>query len=317
MKILYFGSSSFSIAPLQALLDAGFDIPAVVTVPPSKKGRGQKLSPNPLDLFAREKGLRVWDPPRLKDAECLQEAKALGIDALVVASYGKFLTSQWLSLPRLAPLNIHPSILPAYRGAAPVPRQILNGEKETGVTVFRMVQEMDAGPIAGIEKMPLNPSENSDSLLAKLSSQGAQLMLRVLAELSAGTCTWQDQDPAQVTFAPKLSKEEGRLDWSHSARQIDCKIRGLYPWPGAFTLFRGKNFKILKASLAGELDEKIRKAGQVIEISKDKGICVVTGSGAIYLESVQLEGKNPVRAIDFANGHRISIGSSTDEPEFF
>ncbi len=307
MKIVFFGSSDFSVPFLETLLNSPHKISAVVTTPSKPQGRGLKIQPNPVQVLAEGKGVTCLVPAKLKDEQALDAVKKMEPDVLVVASYGKILPASWLALPKKYPLNVHPSILPKYRGAAPVNWQIIRGEKQAGVSIFKMTQEMDSGDLAAQKAFPILDEDDAPSLLGRLAREGTGLLTEVLEKAESGTLRFAPQNHAEATLAPKLKKDDGLIDWKKSAAKIANLVRGLAPWPGTYILFKGESLKIIKARLQNPACAE-GKPGQILEINKSGFIRIQTGQGALLIERVQPAGKREMTAHEFALGQRLQPG---------
>jgi len=307
LKIIFFGSSNFSVPILKALNSSGHEVLSVVTTPPKPKGRGLKVIPSLVQELATELGLDFRCPDKLSDQAFLDWVETQKCDAFVVASYGKFLPTVLLKLPKRLPLNVHPSLLPKYRGASPINYQLLNGDRDAGVSIFKVVKEMDAGDIVAQQRTRIEPDDDALSLGEKLSLLSCDLILEVLNEMDQGEILLMPQDEAEVTFAPKLSKELGFINWSEPAAQIRNKVRGLVPWPTAYVQNDAKSLQILKAKVAeGGSDET--QPGQILEISKSGFIRVQTGQGALRVDEVKPAGKRVMTAQEYAIGQRLKAG---------
>src|ERR1043165_6200793 len=234
MNILFFGTPRFAVPTLQHLLDSQHTVTGVVTQPDRPRGRGQKVTYAPVKALASERGIPVFQPDRLKPPEVAETLRHWNADVAVVAAYGRIIPEHLLSIPRLGMINVHASLLPKYRGAAPVHRAVINGDPETGVTIMRVVKELDAGGMFVKVIRPIGPEDTSDVVEADLAEMGAELLASVIDQLAVGTAREQPQDEAQATYAPRLTKEEGLIDWGESAVQIHNRVRGLYPWPHAY-----------------------------------------------------------------------------------
>lgn len=309
MNIVFFGSSDFALPSLEAILEAGYKVSGVVTQPDRKKGRGLGLGGTSVKAFAQRSALPVYQPDWVNSAESLQDLKNLHADLFVVVSYGQLLSEELLRLPRIFCVNLHASLLPRYRGAAPIHRAILNGEEETGATVIKMRHEMDAGEIILQEKTAIGLSESAPELEQRLSKMGAGLLLRALASIKAGTFGLLPQDEKAATFAPKLKKNDGLIDWHRSALQIHNQVRGCLLWPGAFTYRKGKLLKIYKTTLLPDaaVPGKGHTAGEVVAVDK-KGITVMAGDAPLLIEELQMEGKRRMSAEEFIAGHCLCFG---------
>ncbi len=310
MKVVFFGSSDFSIPVLQALIHARHDIVLVVTTPPKKKGRGQKISGTIVEDFASSNQIRSVAPNNLKSEDFSQTLKSAHCDCLVVASYGKILPSNILRIPSKLPLNVHPSLLPKYRGAAPIAYQLLNGENVGGVTIAVVTEQLDAGDILIQKKIPIEINDNAVSLSEKLADLGGDLTLRALEQIQKNHVQLTPQENSKATYASKLSKNMGRIDWTASAINIHNQIRAFVPWPSAYTHWQEKVVKILKSELLEVDSQTHEKAGTVLSADKKGFVSVQTGKGSLRLLSVQPESKKPMTAYEFSLGYQVRVGDS-------
>ena len=299
------GSGRFALPPLHALAEAGHELLAVVTQPDREQGRGRKLLPPPVKSAALARGLRVLQPERLRDEAALESLRTLGAELHVVVAYGKILSREALAIPARGTLNVHASLLPRYRGAAPIAWAIVNGESETGVTTMLLDEGMDTGPILLRRSTPIGPEETAGRLEERLAGMGASLLLETLEGLQRGDLAPTPQDPAHATYAPLLKKEDGRVDWGADAGSIQRRIRGFQPWPGAAAEIGGRDLKLLKARV---LTGGTAEAGTVLAVDAD-GIVVACGAqSALRLLEVQPESRHAMSAFAFATGARIRPG---------
>jgi methionyl-tRNA formyltransferase len=308
MNIIFFGSSQFAVSSLKALSASGQKISCVVTQPDRPKGRGLALAPTPISRLAGELGLKIYQPKQINNDEVINFLKTLSADLFIVIAYGQILSQEILDIPKIFALNVHASLLPKYRGAAPINWAIIKGEKTSGITIIKMVKEMDAGPIILQESIKIDAEDTAITLEDKLSSQAAKLLLDSLILVEKNNYNLSLQDEDKVSFAAKLKKEDGRINWNESSNEIYNLIRGCIPWPGAFTYYQGKLLKIYKAKvirLSGY--QVIRRPGEIIEVSHE-GITVVTGEGSLIIEELQIEGKRRMKSEEFIAGHKINIG---------
>ena len=304
MNILFFGSDHFAIPSLKALHDSSHKILAVVTQPDKPAGRGQKLASCAVAAASRELCLKLLQPPKLQGEEVLHQLLSLKPDCLVVVAYGKFLPQRLIAGAPYRAVNVHPSLLPKYRGASPIPWAILNGDKITGVSTMTVAEEMDAGDIYLQAETPIDPIETATQLEARLAEMGAALLIQTLDGLQKETLKAKPQDPKKVVATKKLAKEEGHLCWSEPAAKIFDKIRALNPWPGTFCYLEQKRLKVWEAA---PLEENTRqKPGTVT--GNEQGITVACGQGSLCLLEVQLEGKKRMSAAEFLKGHPIKTG---------
>ncbi len=307
MRLIYMGTPQFAVGPLRALVAAGHDVAAVVTRTDKPAGRGRGLAIPPVKAAALELGLPVHQPKRVREPAFIASLAALTPQVIVVAAYGQILPKEILLLPHYGCVNIHASLLPAYRGAAPVNWAILRGERETGITIMQMDEGMDTGAILLQERIPIGDAETAATLLEKLSCIGAKLIGETLSLLAAGRLVPQAQDAARATVAPLLRKEDGLIDWTQPAVQIRNRVRGLLPWPGAFGTIDGKVFKIL----AAETDAGLAEPGILVRTGRD-GLAAGTGDGLLRIVTIQPEGKRPMSAAEFLRGHGAIVGSRFD-----
>ncbi|WP_028561501.1 methionyl-tRNA formyltransferase [Paenibacillus pinihumi] len=307
MRIVFMGTPEFAVPSLNLLLDSGYNVVAVVTQPDRPKGRKKTLTPPPVKEAALERGLPVLQPERMRRPEAVAEVAAYKPDLIVTAAYGQILPVGVLELPRLGCINVHGSLLPKYRGGAPIQRSIINGEAVTGVTIMYMAEGLDTGDMISRVEVPIEPEDTSGTLFAKLSTAGAELLGRTLPSLIDGTAVAVPQNDAEATYAPNLSREDEQIDWSRSARQVYNQVRGLSPMAGAFTFLQGEAFKVrecLEASgstAAGSLKQKLPGA----LAAHDGKLFVQTGDGLLELTTIQPAGKKAMPASDWLKGARI------------
>ncbi len=308
IKIIFFGTSEFAVPALETLVkeglpaQAGYEIVAVVTNPDEPVGRKKVLTPPPVKIAAQNLGLNILQFPSLKIENL--KLKIPDADVGVVAAYGKIIPAEIINLPRYGILNIHPSLLPKYRGPTPIQTTILNGEKETGVTIIKIDEEVDHGPILESRKWKIESRTKFEELSDALAKLGAELLIKILPDYLAGKITPQPQDHSLATFTKKFMRDDARINWNKTAEEIDCKIRALNPEPGVWTTWNGKVLKILEV---GIMDKESRQNGQVFQERKE--IRVGTGKGLVILKTIQLEGKKATSAEDFARGNGDFIGA--------
>lgn len=303
--IVFMGTPPIAAATLAELVKGPDPVVGVVTQPDRPSGRGQQTRPSPVRRFAESSGLPVVAPEKIRTAEFLERLRLWNPEIIVVVAYGRILPKPVLELAPRGCLNVHYSLLPKYRGAAPAAWTIINGESEGGVTTMQLVEKMDAGPIYLQEKILLAPDETTGSLQEKLTPIGARLLLETLRRLKEGSLEPIEQDESKATFAPPLKKADGRIDWSRSAVEIERRVRGFDPWPGSFTYFHGK---LLKVHRVKPVASEFRAGpGEVVKADRD-GFWVNTGAGAISLEEVQLENKKRLPGVEFIKGARIKAG---------
>jgi len=305
LRIVFCGTPEFAVPSLRYLpAQSDFQIVTVVTQPDRPRGRALAMSSSPVKDAAAAAGIPVYQPEKIKSEESFEFFQRTAPDAVVIIAYGQIIPARLIAIPRLGWINLHGSLLPKYRGAAPVHRAILNGERRTGLTTMNIDAGLDTGPMLLRFETQIGPDETAPELYTRLSEAGSPLVAETLRGLDAGTIKPAPQDNSQASFAPPLKKEEGRIDWSQSAQQIYNRIRGLQPWPGAFSSFRGKNCAIWGRPIA----QPSRTASSSGEIAKADGkVAVSCGDGTtLLLEFVQLEGRKRVTALEFANGARLS-----------
>lgn len=303
MRIIFMGSAAFAGPAVEAVLGSRHQLVACVTQPDRPKGRHLKLTPCPVKALAEARGIPVQTPERIADPVALAAVEALASDVIVVAAYGQYLPSRLLAMPKVACVNIHPSLLPKYRGAAPIQWAVAGGDAVTGVTILHVSKKMDSGDIILQEPFAIAEGETAGSLEPKLAEFGAALMLRALDQLESGTAARVPQEESAVTWARKLEKEDGRVDWRKSAVVLHNQVRGFYPWPGSFIEVSHKRLKILATRvepLAGE-------PGVVLALDGD-GPVVACGSGAVRLLEVQPEGRPAMPGRAFLNGAGWMVG---------
>jgi methionyl-tRNA formyltransferase len=310
MVVVFFGTPRFAVPTLQHLIASPHTVAGIVTQPDRPRGRGQKVTLAPVKALAIEHHIPVFQPDRLKPPEVAETLRAWNADIGVVAAYGRIIPEHLLTIPRLGMINVHASLLPKYRGAAPVHRAVMNGDAETGVTIMRVVKELDAGAMFAKVTRPIGPDDTSDVVEEALADAGAQLLLTVLDQMAAGTAREEPQDDAEATYAPRLTKEEGLVDWSQRATTLHNRVRGLYPWPHAYTFLDGKRLILLRTQvvLAGR-EAPPYAPGSIVEVAHD-AIRVATGGGELAIVDVQPEGKRTMRVHDFVPGHKVAPGDA-------
>jgi len=304
MRVVFLGSGSFAIPSLEALLDAGHDVAAVVTQPDREKGRGRELSPPPLKPVAAARGLKVLQPRRVREPESVATLEALAPEVQVVVAYGQILPRSVIDIGPRGTVNVHASLLPRYRGAAPVQWAIVNGEAETGVTTMLIDEGLDTGPLLLAESTPIGAEETADALESRLAVVGGELLVRTLRGLQEGSLVPRPQDPARATLAPLIKKEDGLMDWRLPAPALARRVRGFHPWPGAHTRLRGRGLRVLRAQVAAGSGTP----GGLLGVGRD-GLVVACGDGtALRVVEVQPESRDPMPAAAFAAGARLTPG---------
>ena len=300
LRLVFMGTPDFAVPSLAALYKAGHKIAGVVTQPDRRKGRGKRVVPPPVKVAAAARGLSVFQPMNVNDGEFARRLTDLSPDVIVTVAFGQLLKSPILELPPLGCLNVHASLLPKYRGAAPIAWAILNGEASTGVTIMQMDEGMDTGPILAAREEVIRPEDTTETLSRRLSEIGAALIVEILEEWHAGRLTPIPQDSSRATYAPPLKKADGRIDWGQSAARIERLIRAMNPWPGAFTTVEGKMLKIYSAKITKPPETLAPGQGLVM----DDAWIVATGEGALSLLEVQLEGRKRQDIHTFLKGFK-------------
>jgi methionyl-tRNA formyltransferase len=306
LRIVFCGTPEFAVPSLQRLAGSSeFSVEAVITQPDRPRGRGGEVSAAAVKDAALALGLHVYQPEKIKSDSAEEFLKRVAPDAIVIIAYGQIVPARLLTIPRLGWLNVHASLLPKYRGAAPIQWAIANGETVTGVTTMQIDAGMDTGPTLLRREVPIGPDETTPDLAMRLSATGADLIVETLARFDRGEISPAPQDSTTATHAPILKKEDGRIDWSRSARQIYDRMRGFAPWPGAYTTFRGQTCQIWgRPERADPAPRADAAAGEIIQTGKE--IRVSCGASTLLrLESIQMEGRKKLSALEFANGARI------------
>lgn len=309
MRIVFMGTPDFAVPSLKALVEAGHEVCGVFSQPDKPVGRHQnKFQPTPVKEYALTQGIPIYQPAKLRDGEALAVLKELEPELIVVAAYGRILPPDILALPKLGCVNVHSSLLPKYRGAAPINWAILNGEDETGVTIMYMAEGMDTGDILAQTSTPIDLNENAAQLFDRLALLGADLLVKTIAQLTEGTVRPVPQNDSLSTHAPMLSRELSPMDWNRTARQLHDQVRGLYPWPAATAELDGVRCKVLRTAI---LDEQTKDApGTVLQADK-RGLRIACGGGGVLeIVEVQPDGKKAMAASAFLMGHPIETGSS-------
>jgi methionyl-tRNA formyltransferase len=301
MRLAFLGTPEFSVVGLAALAEAGFEIACVYSQPPAPRGRGKKLSPSPVQAFAEARGLKVRTPASMRDPEAVAAFAALKLDAAVVIAFGQLLPSAVLAAPRLGSFNLHASLLPRWRGAAPIQRAIMAGDTLTGVAVMRMTEGLDEGPTLAVERLRIGPLDTAGALQDRLAAAGAALMAATLPAIEAGTAVETPQADEGVTYARKIRPRETRIDWRKPAAEVDCRIRGLAPSPGAWFEARGEKGPVRIKALLSRVEDREGAPGQVL----DDRLLIACGSGAVRLLAAQREGRGPQPLDDFVRGFRV------------
>ena len=305
MRILFMGTPEFAVSSLRSLVEAGHEICGVFTQPDKPKNRGMKLQPTPVKEYALSKNIPVFQPEKLRDGTAFRLVQELGPQLIAVAAYGRILPEEILNYPLYGCINVHSSLLPKYRGAAPINWAILNGEQETGVTIMYMAPELDAGDIIAAVKTPIGPNELATELYSRLAELGGTLLAQVVDEISTGSATRTPQDHNKATLAPMLSRELSPVNWERPAQEIHNQVRGLIPWPAAVTTLNGVRCKLF---LTRVLDTHTCCPPGSILSAGDQGIQMACGDGTVLLiEELQADGGRRMRVADYLRGHPISL----------
>lgn len=307
LKIVFFGSSDFSVPPLEFCLKSRHEVTAVVTTPDRPKGRGLAVLPNPVESVSQRAGILTLAPSTLKDPSIEKRVADLNPDLFVVASYGKMIPASWLRIPQKMPLNLHPSLLPKYRGAAPIPWQILEGEKETGATVLEVTPKLDSGDLFHQIRIPLDPRETSESLSRRLAHLCGEALGKTIEKIEKGKVVRIPQNEAESSYARKLVKEDGRLQLTEPALLLERKVRAFLPWPGAFIPYRTDWLRVVSAECDSASSQEA-EPGTLLEIHPSGSIRVQFGKGSLKLFNVQLPGRKMISATEFAHGQRLKPG---------
>jgi len=305
MKVVYMGTPDFAVAPLEAIIRAGHQVTAVVTQPDKQKGRGKEVQMTPVKECALKHDIPVFQPVRIREQEAVEKLREFPADIFVIAAFGQLLSQEILDMPPFGCVNIHASLLPAYRGAAPIQWAVINGEKETGVTIMQMEKGLDTGDMLLKTVVPIDPKETGESLHDKLMEAGAELIVKALPLIEKGELVPEKQDDAKSSYASRLTKAMGQIDWKQDASVLERLVRGLNSWPSAYTTFRGKNLKIWEADVI-EKDEKLCPG--TVECVEKSYLDVACGKGALRIYSLQLEGKKRMAVKDFLLGYEIKPG---------
>lgn len=315
MKIVYMGTPDFAVPPLRALVKAGYEVAAVVTQPDKPKGRGKALMPTPVKEEALKYDLPVYQPMKVRDPEFLNMLEKLTPDLIVVAAFGQIIPQFILDLPKYGCINIHASLLPKYRGAAPIQQAVIDGEKESGVTIMKMGLGLDTGDMISKVVVPITKEETGGSLFDKLADAGAELLIETIPSIENGTAVYEKQPEESPTpYAAMISKQMGLMDFSKSAEELERLVRGMNPWPSAYTFLNNKTLKVWKSEVketaAAVLLPDGTKAQPGMVVAADRtGIHVLCGEGVLILQEVQLEGKKRMDTDAFLRGYKIEIGT--------
>lgn len=305
MRIIFMGTPDFSVGTFEALIAAGHDIVLAVTQPDKPKGRGGKMQYSPVKEKALQHGIPVFQPKKVREAACIDKLRAYEADIMVVIAFGQILPKEILEMTRFGCVNVHASLLPKYRGAAPIQWAVINGERVSGVTTMQMDEGLDTGDMIMKAEVTLDDKETGGSLFDKLSEAGASLCVKTLEALEEGTAVFEKQGETTTEYARMLHKDMGSIDWKNDAQTIERLIRGLNPWPSAYTKWDGKVMKLWEADVVPQNSKAA--PGTVVSVEKD-GFCVQTGDGLLKVRSLQIPGKKRMEADAFLRGYKIEEG---------
>lgn len=307
MRVIFLGSPECSCPYLPAIQQAGGEIAAVVTQPDRRRGRGRALCPPPMKLAAEALELCVFQPVSCRDEALMAELRALQPDILLVVAFGQILCPEFLSLPRVAALNVHYSLLPRLRGAAPVQHALLQGLPETGVTLQHLAPELDAGDVVGQRRLRVDAEDDVPLLTGRLTGLGVELVRELLPQVMAGTAPRTPQDDSQATWAPRLTKADGAIDWADSAQNINNRVRAMNPWPGARCRVGADTLGILRARVVGDV-RFVAVPGTIVDVRKGSGPIIATGDGALELVAVRPHGRKVMGGAEYMRGARLQVG---------
>lgn len=307
MKIVFMGTPDFAAGALKAIIEAGHEVTLVVTQPDRAKGRSDKLIPSPVKEVALEHNIPVFQPLKIKTPEAVAELRKYDADIFVVAAFGQIISQEILDMPRYGCVNIHASLLPKYRGASPIQRVILDGEKKTGVTIMQMDAGIDTGDMLYKVETEISDEDTFETLHDRLTGIGAEAIVEALPLIESGELVPEKQDDSQSCYAKLIKKEMGKIDFNKSAEEVSRLVRGMNPWPSAYTFLSGKQMKIWRVSVLPQTDDKA-VPGEIVELTKD-GITVKCGEGSVKILELQLEGKKRMAAKDFLLGAKPEVGS--------
>jgi methionyl-tRNA formyltransferase len=306
LKIIFMGTSAFAVSSLKALIEKGEDVVCVVTQPDRPKGRGREVQQSPVKEVALARHLPLLQPQSVKDAESIAYLRNFSPDLFVVVAFGQILSREVLDIPPHGSINVHASLLPRYRGAAPINWALINGEEMTGVTTMLLDEGMDTGPILLQRLLDIEPEDNVPSLQDKLSLLGSELLMETVGQLKRGELKPVPQDHTKASYAPRLKKDDGLIDWRKSAQEIYNLIRGMTPWPTAYTHLEGKALKIFNSVV---IEEEVNgEAGEISGVSRE-GIRVITGKGSLLIRDVQLQDRKRMKVPEFIQGYRVQTGT--------
>lgn len=305
MKVLFMGTPDFAVPVLEELIKK-HDVVAVVSQPDKPKGRGKKLQPTPVKAVAVENNISVYQPERIKNEEFVEILKGIEADVYVVVAYGQILSQEILDIPKYGCINVHGSILPKYRGAAPIQWAIINGEEKTGVTIMYMVKALDSGDMILKKEIDIDPEDTYETLHDKMAPVGAKALIEALDLIENGNVNAEKQDESQTCYASMITREMGLIDWSKSSKEIKNKVRGFNPVPAAYTNYDDEVIKIFNVEILNGYTEG--ESGEILETDKKKGFVVKTGDGAVLVKKIQAKGGKRMNCADYMRGHSIEAG---------
>ena len=305
MRVVYMGTPDFAVQPLKKICEAGHEVVGVYTQPDRQKGRGKKFLPSDVKVAAEELGLSVYQPEKLREESVVEELRNLNPDIIVVAAYGQILSEDVLNIPKYGCINIHASLLPKYRGASPIEASIINGDEKTGITIMYMAKGLDTGDIIDQADMEIG-LHNTETLTEELSKIGADLVVKVMSDIEAGTATRTVQNDEDSCYCGKLDKSMGIVDWNKSAAEIERLVRGLYPWPCVSMTLDGKNLKLIASEVVEVQDDTV-PVGSVCEVTK-KYFVIKCADKGLKIKKLQPEGKKPMDTVAFLNGYKVTVG---------
>lgn len=308
MRIVFMGTPDFAVLSLQALMQNNYDIAAVVTQPDKPGGRGKKLRSSPVKAAARAAGLTVYQPAKVREPSFIEVLRGLCPDIIVAAAFGQILPAEILYLPQYGCINVHASLLPAYRGAAPIHRAVINGEKQTGITIMQMDTGLDTGAMLLQGKVPIDPDDTVGMVHDRLAELGGQLLPEALDLIKNGRARPAAQDDSRSSYAAMLTRADELVRWERDALNIKNQVRGLNPWPGARTVLEGKILKIWRVSIAQDGPTGGAEPGRILKAYFNQGILVQTGNGILKIDELQLQGKKQMTASEFLRGHSLDAG---------
>lgn len=315
MRVVFMGTPGFAVPALQTLLRNNYEVAAVVTQPDKPGGRGKKLRPTPVKVAALSAGLTVYQPEKVRERDFIDVLKVLNPDIVVVAAFGQILPAEILDLPPHGCINIHASLLPAYRGAAPIHRAIINGEQKTGVTIMQMDSGLDTGAMLLQGEVPIGPEDTVGFVHDRLAQLGGRLLLETLEQIKSGRVRSIPQDDQLSCYAAMLTREDELIDWNRDAVAIKNQVRGLNPWPGARTTMLDQLLKIWRVSVVEGYPAGSAAPGQLLVTGGNECILVQTGNGVLRIDELQLQGKKRMQVAEFLRGHRLVAGSSLGETQ--